>query len=206
MEHSPTIGEIAKALGQFQYMVGTVNKDAINPFFKSKYASFENITTHIKDPLAKNKLTYSQFPDGDGLTTILMHESGEWIKATAKLTIKDMTPQGQGSAITYMKRYALSAALGIATDEDDDANAASAPKVAAKPAPKPITKPKEDARTQAEKDRIFALLTHLDLPRATLTECEKSVLEATNLDLVPINYDRIGEVLAELLAAQDAAK
>ena len=202
MEHSPTIVEIAKALGQFQYMVGTVNKDAINPFFKSKYASFENITTHIKDPLAKNKLTYSQFPDGDGLTTILMHESGEWIKATAKLTIKDMTPQGQGSAITYMKRYALSAALGIATDEDDDANIASAPKVAAKPAPKP----KEDARTLAEKDRIFTLLKHLDLPRATLAECEKSVLEATNLDLIPINYDRIGEVLAELLEAKDKAE
>lgn len=204
MEHSPTIGEIAKALGQFQYMVGTVNKDAINPFFKSKYASFENITTHIKDPLAKNKLTYSQFPDGDGLTTILMHESGEWIKATAKLTIKDMTPQGQGSAITYMKRYALSAALGIATDEDDDANSASAPKAAAKPAPKPT--PKLDQKTQSEKDRIFNQLRLLDLPRATLAECEKSVLEATNLDLVPINYDRIGDVLEELLDAKDAAQ
>ncbi len=194
MQQSPTIGEIAKALGQFHYQVGPISKDAINPFFKSKYASFENITTHIKDPLAKNKLTYSQFPDADGLTTILMHESGEWIAATAKLTIKDQTPQGQGSAITYMRRYAPAAALGLATEDDDDGNAASAPKVA----PRAVSAPKEDTKTLAAKDRIMALLERLDMPRTTAAECKQSVKDAVNLDLTQNNYDRIGDALAAL--------
>jgi hypothetical protein len=66
-----------------------------------------------------------QIPDGNGLTTIIMHDSGEWIRATATLTLDKQTPQGQGSAITYMRRYALSAALGIATEDDDGGNEAS---------------------------------------------------------------------------------
>src|SRR4051794_39738370 len=132
MTQSISITELAKALGKFQAEVEHVTKDSTNPFFKSKYASLENVISTVRPHLAKHGLSFAQFPDEDGLTTTLMHSSGNWIAAHAKLVIKDMTPQGHGSAITYLRRYALSAVLGIATEEDDDGNEASKP--AAKPA------------------------------------------------------------------------
>ncbi len=129
MEQSQTIGELAKALAEFQSKVGSVGKDSVNPFFKSKYATLENIVSTIKEPLSKVGLAYSQLPTGENqIATILMHTSGEWIKATITMHPAKNDPQGQGSAITYMRRYALSSLLGIVTDEDDDGNEASKPK------------------------------------------------------------------------------
>jgi hypothetical protein len=126
MEKSESIKNIASALTKFQNEVKAVTKDGKNPFFKSSYATLGNIINTITTPLVKNGLSYSQLPSGEnGLTTILMHSSGEYIYDTVKMTPKDNTPQGQGSAITYMRRYALSALLGLSTDEDDDGNAAS---------------------------------------------------------------------------------
>src|SRR5687768_15786841 len=127
MEKSESIKELATALIGFQANVENVKKDGQNPYFKSKYATLENILDTVKPTPKDFDLSFSQFPDGDGLTTILMHSSGEYLKATAHMTPKDNSPQGQGSAITYMRRYALSAVLGIATEEDDDGNAASQP-------------------------------------------------------------------------------
>jgi hypothetical protein len=128
MEKSESIKNIASALALFQSEVEAVTKDAENPFFKSKYATLENVIATIKPLLAKNALSYAQFPDGDGLYTILMHTSGEWMGAHASLELKNRTPQDQGSAITYMRRYALSGMLGLSTEEDDDGNTASKPK------------------------------------------------------------------------------
>src|SRR5690606_30331183 len=73
--------------------------------------------------LKKHGLAFSQFVDDGGLTTILLHESGEWIEARTSFDgISYSTAQELGSAITYLRRYALTAALGIAADEDDDGN------------------------------------------------------------------------------------
>jgi hypothetical protein len=126
MNKSESIKEIAGALAKFRADITTLTKDADNPFFKSKYASLDNIIEHIKDPLDVAGLSYTQFPDGGGLTTILMHaESGEWIEATYAVPLQKQDPQGAGSALTYMRRYALGAILGLATEVDDDANSAS---------------------------------------------------------------------------------
>ncbi len=62
--------------------------------------------------------------DAGSLTTMLMHESGEWISATQPLLLAKADPQGQGSAITYARRYGLMSMLGIVAEDDDDANAA----------------------------------------------------------------------------------
>lgn len=132
MNKSESIKELATALSAFQGEVENVSKDGTNPFFKSKYATLENVISTVKPILAKHGLSYAQFPSFEGLATVLMHKSGEWISEDAKITIKDHTPQGQGSAITYMRRYALSSVLGIATEEDDDGNAASKPTEAPK--------------------------------------------------------------------------
>lgn len=128
MQKSDSIKELATALAKFQGMMKPVAKDASNPFFKSKYASLSAIIEDTKEPLVKCGLSYAQFPDEqDGLTTMLMHTSGEWISATYNISPVDRKPQSLGSAITYARRYALQSILGLQVD-DDDGNEASKPK------------------------------------------------------------------------------
>ena len=126
MKQSESIKNIAKALITFQLKVGKINKDSQNPFFKSKYASLSNIIEHIQIPLGESGLSIAQFPDDTGITSILMHESGEYIQATYTMPVARINdPQAVGSAITYARRYALGSILGLNIDEDDDANKAS---------------------------------------------------------------------------------
>ncbi len=134
MEKSESIKELATALCNFQGAVETIRKGSINPFFKSKYASLSDILEVIKEPLTANGLSFVQFPKGNhGLDTMLMHNSGEWISESYEMKpIKD-DPQGAGSVITYQRRYALGAILGLQIDEDDDANKASTPEVKQEP-------------------------------------------------------------------------
>lgn len=123
--------ELAKALCKAQSEMGGASKDAANPFFKSKYADLSSVMRVIKEPFANNGLSFVQFPlcDGQsaGVETILMHESGEWLKSEYLMPLVKKDPQGAGSAITYAKRYALQAMCGIPS-EDDDGNLASTSK------------------------------------------------------------------------------
>lgn len=129
MNKSDSIKELAKALQVFHEKVGAVKKDADNPFFKSKYATLDNTLETVKEPLKEAGLSFAQFPSGEnGLSTILMHESGEWIEDTFTIPLAKNDPQGAGSALTYMRRYALGAILGLATETDDDGNSASKPR------------------------------------------------------------------------------
>ena len=194
--------EIAKALGAFQAEVETIKKDASNPFFKSKYASLENIVEGVRKPLKKNGLSFSQFPTGeDSLTTILMHISGEWMKATVKMNPKEHTPQGQGSAITYMRRYALSAVLGIVTDEDDDGNAASAPTRPTTPVTKPPVAPKAPVNSPklVLKSKINELVKELGIPNMTKDNAKTIIKSLTDQELIEENYPKIHDRLAALV-------
>ena len=126
MKKSESIKQLASALAVFHIKVDVIKKDAKNPFFKSTYASLSNILDAIKIPLAESDLSFSQHPMGEnGLSTILMHKSGEWIGSYFTMKPVKNDPQGIGSCITYMRRYALAAILGLNIDEDDDGNAAS---------------------------------------------------------------------------------
>jgi hypothetical protein len=127
MEKSSSLKNIAAALISFHEKVDKIPKDAKNPFFKSTYASLSNILESIKKPLIESGLTVCQFPSGDhGLDTIIIHaESGEFLQSDYIMKPAKDDPQGIGSAITYQRRYALAAALGLNIDDDDDGNAAS---------------------------------------------------------------------------------
>jgi len=190
MEKSETIKELIIALTAFQSEVKNVKKDGQNPFFRSSYATLENTIATIKPILAKHGLCYSQFPTGENeLSTMLMHISGEWLMAKAKMNPKDATPQGQGSAITYLRRYALSSVLGIATEDDDDGAAASG-----------TIKYKHP--TKIDNRAIFQLLCDggwVDPQTAKKEECEEAVKHMTDLDLIPKNFIAIHEKLKALL-------
>lgn len=129
MERSDQITELFKALQLFHSKVGKIKKDAANPFFKSNYASLSNILDSIEQPLQEAGLIFTQLPEGEScLNTILAHaESGQFISSTYCIKPVKNDPQALGSAITYGRRYALGAILGLNIEEDDDGNAASKP-------------------------------------------------------------------------------
>ena len=131
--------KLVEALVGFHAEVGTIRKDSTNPFFGSKYASLSTILSQVLPVLTKHGLTIIQLPSGTGLTTTLAHTSGQYISQTMDLMPVKADPQAQGSAITYARRYAVSAVLSLNVDEDDDGNAATAQATAsatAQPAPK----------------------------------------------------------------------
>lgn len=125
---SESINELAGALSKAQSVMESALKDATNPFFKSKYADLSSVWNACKKPLTDNGLCIVQQLGGDvdqvTMTTILMHSSGQWIKSTAKAIPAKKDAQSIGSTATYLRRYGLSALVGICT-EDDDGNAGS---------------------------------------------------------------------------------
>jgi hypothetical protein len=141
-DQSPTLGKLAAALAKAQRAIKGAAKDKVNPHFKSKYADLASIWDACREPLAANELAVMQrVSSGKGtviITTQLVHSSGEWVKDRLEVPVAQATAQGQGSAITYGRRYSLAALVGVAADEDDDGNAASGHKpTQAAPQPKP---------------------------------------------------------------------
>lgn len=199
MEKSQSIKEIATALSKFQQEVKSIKKDAVNPFFKSKYATLDNILDEIKPLLAKNGLAFTQFPAGENeLVTILMHTSGEYLEASVKMNPKDNTPQGQGGAITYMRRYALSAVLGLATDDDDDGNRATLPNGDQMTQRKPVTTPKQESLSQPQIKKIFAMLTNVGKDQDWLeTKMNKPVEQFTKQEASAV-IERLEKMELEL--------
>lgn len=142
METSEQIKSIGAALGVFHTKVAKIAKTDNNPFFKSKYAGLPSILEAIQKPLEESNLVFTQHPDGGNLTTMLIHtESGEFFRSSYSMNPVKTDPQSIGSAITYARRYALGAILGLNIDEDDDGNKASQPTPKAQaPHPSPTHK------------------------------------------------------------------
>lgn len=141
MDRSESIMKLTEALSKAQGMMGAAIKDSQNPFFHASYADLASCWDACREPLSKNGLAVIQRPEiVDGklrLATILAHISGEWISGEYPIEpmrqVKDKgweasgDPQSMGSAVTYARRYSLSAMVGIAS-EDDDGNAATGKK------------------------------------------------------------------------------
>lgn len=127
-EQSAEIDKLAGALAKAQGKITGALKDSSNPFFKSKYADLAACWDACRAQLSDNGLSVIQLTDVDDtgvlVVTTLAHESGQWIRGKLRMMPKDATPQGIGSAITYARRYALAAIVGLA-QVDDDGNAAS---------------------------------------------------------------------------------
>lgn len=148
---SEQINELIGALSKANAVIENASLNKINPHFKSKYADLAAILDAVRKPLAQQGVVVSQITEiRDGglvLVTTLAHTSGQWIRSEYPLPAAGR-PQEMGSAMTYAKRYSLSAIVGIAADEDDDAEGAEHGKqridatgMAAKPKPTPVAAP-----------------------------------------------------------------
>jgi hypothetical protein len=143
MKHSESIKQIAPALVRAQAEIGVVVANSKNPFFNSTYANLDVCWDALKGPLQKEGIALIQtlgFIPGAGptLITTLLHSSGEYISGEQPVCAAKDDPQGVGSAITYARRYGLSAILAL-VQVDDDAegamNDARKPKEGGSPGP-----------------------------------------------------------------------
>jgi len=147
---SPTISVICKALSLAQGQMSFAKKDTENEFFKKPYADLASCWEACRKPLSDNGLSVSQVQDENFLITILMHESGEWIRSRTKISMSEgkNAMQAYGSALTYARRYALSAIVGISQDDDDANSAGDSSTIGKKPTPqqKPPTTTQQGQR------------------------------------------------------------
>ena len=122
MNQSESILELSKALSKAQGEMGAAIKGSSNPFFKSKYADLGSVIEAIRPAFTANNLSYVHFPisgrEGAGVTTRLMHSSGEWLEGEFLIPCKE-DAHGIGSAITYARRYALQSVAGVPAEDDD---------------------------------------------------------------------------------------
>ena len=123
MKQSESIAALAKALCAAQSEMGAAVKGKENTFFKATYADLGSVIKAIKEPFTNNELSYIQFPCsndvGIGVTTRLMHSSGEWLESEFFLPIVKRDPQASGAAITYARRYSLQSVSGIPVSDSD---------------------------------------------------------------------------------------
>lgn len=130
MNHSETISKIAAALCKVQGNLSGAKKDSKNPYFKSNYADLESVWDACRQLLHENELavtqTTSMIEEKPYLITTLIHSSGEWINSILPLYLPRFDSQTLGSALTYARRYALAAIVGV-VQTDDDGNAATRP-------------------------------------------------------------------------------
>lgn len=178
MKSSESINELASALCNAQGQMGGAVKDSANPFFKSSYADLTSVIKAIKQPFADNGLSYTQFPvsneNGVGVSTRLMHISGQWLEMDYTLPTVKKDPQASGSAITYARRYALQSIAGIPT-ADDDAESAML---------------RGDHKKKITEDEIIAIKKLLD---ETGADSEKFCkwLKVNSVDqILAVHYDR----------------
>jgi len=120
---SENLNELFFALAKAQGQIQPACKDKSNPFFKSKYADLSSVWDACRDALSENGLSVVQFPqnkpEGLYLISILGHSSGQWMKSEVHIPLAKNDPQSIGSAITYFRRYSLSALVGVAPEDDD---------------------------------------------------------------------------------------
>jgi antitoxin component of MazEF toxin-antitoxin module len=132
---SPTVAAIFEALAAVQAKIDNVTQDrevevpikdkatgGIKGKYKFRYATLAGILHHIRDAMTENGVWYTQFIRGGEMVTRLFHKSGEWIDG-GNLQLPDFKggPQDIGSIVSYFKRYSLTMALGLAAEEDNDA-------------------------------------------------------------------------------------
>lgn len=183
-----------EALLATQKDLPAIQRDAINPHFRNKYISLDSLMPKVLPIMNENGLILIQAPsflhgvNGEivpALTTTIVHASGEKVETVMPLLLDKQNSQGQGSAITYARRYALLSMLGLVADQDDDGQ--SAAEEQGKPEPASAEEVEvlvglllEEGRSQAAIDEVFGKVKERNrnvLPKSYVTDSTARVTE-----------------------------
>lgn len=210
---SDSVAALAAALAKAQGAMSHASKDAQNPHFKSRYADLAAVWSAVREPLSANGLSVVQtVAQGDGtvgVRSLLLHASGEWISSLLEMPVAQKTPQGYGSALTYARRYALAALVGIAQD-DDDAEAATRPSAPVLPPAQKRTPISREAAPPAAPPKPAAATPDDDpVERALIAIAEAQTTEdlqpLTKL-VVQLGVAKVAEVRQAFAARQKALR
>lgn len=194
MKTSETVTKIADGLLVVQNEIKGMRPDATNPFFKNKYITLDGILEYIRPILTNAGIIVMQNAHGEGeyaeVTTTLLHISGEYIQTdTLKVRPTKNDAQQMGSAITYAKRYQLSALLGISSEIDDDGNKAT------HGTDKPVAK--GGTLSAAQIKRFYTLASIAGINESTARE---TVKKKYGVEPIQMNRDQYNEVCKSLEA------
>jgi hypothetical protein len=187
MSNEPTT--LHAALVAAQAEMPALQRDKINPAFRSQYLSLEGLLEGVLPILNKHGLAVAQFPtfvphEGElvpALRTVLIHgATGATLEDTMLLMLAKRDPQGQGSGITYAKRYALCALLGISADADDDGNAATG-----RAAQRQTRTPAKAVITEAKRQELFAKVRDLQIASSRAKEIIKTAAGVDDSAKIP---------------------
>lgn len=174
MEQSQEINELTEALVALQAELKPVALDSVNPFFKSKYASLHSVWEMVRPMLKKHGLAIIQSPDTLedklGVTTILSHKSGQWVRAFFGMTPSKSDPQEAGKICTYFRRYALGGFLGIVTEEDTDGEVGQHKKDKSNGQTTQSNGETIQPRSEAQAKKLYAMCKEADLDVKGFTE------------------------------------
>lgn len=201
---SESITKITQALLKVQKQIKFAVIDTDNAYYKSRYASLGSVVDACKEALNSNGIVFIQgassnkdLPKMVCVTTRLLHESGEYIEDTIGVPYVQDTPQAYGSSLTYARRYALSALLGIVSDEDDDGNVGSGLE------PKTPQKAQAKKPTKIEKQKILGNLavkagckSSDDFKQLMIGLINRSVTKSSEMDDSELDF-AIGELEKE---------
>lgn len=208
---------LAQALLAFQAEGVKLQKTAINPHFKNRYIGLDALIADVLPVLNKCGLVVLQMPcvaDGlPSLTTRIVHAaSGEQVEATMPLLLSKTDPQAQGAGLTYARRYALMAFLGLVADEDTDGRTPAPRSAAGTAAPKRVqpeeatvapAAPANGIRviTEPQKDRLYAIAGKHKVPKV---ESKRIILEVAGVDSslkIPMDkYEAVVEAIEKWVA------
>lgn len=169
MERSKNIERLAGALARAQGKFEAVKRSGVNPRFRS-YATLDDVIAAVREPLSSEAIAYTQLIGQDelgySLTTMLIHESGQFLSETMRVIPENLVSgagkkvrndlQELGSAVTYTKRYMLSSMLGVNSEFDDDGNASGQLRNGKRQAPPPQSaqaKAAQEQKALAEQER-----------------------------------------------------
>lgn len=163
---STDITQLAKAMLQVQKELAPVTKDALNPYTRSKYATLNAIMEVCKPVLLSHGIWLTQItvpsePGTVALLTKLTHaETGQYQAALTVLPLQKMDSQSAGAALTYSRRYGLSALLGLVTEDDDDAESTKLPPRPTRPMPssQPQAQPQVQSQEQPDLPQIAGVV------------------------------------------------
>ena len=195
MRTSEQINEIATALSKTQAKLEDAVKDSTNPHYKSDYATLSSVLEAVRKPLSENGLCIIQTTDYDEdriiLTTMLCHSSGQWLSSKTPLLMSKQDMQGLGSALSYARRYALAAIVGI-SQKDDDGEAVAG--LGHSPAPKGLPTPQKPSEGQLK--RLYAIVSASGWTDLKVKEQMYDLFKIeSSKDLTLMQYNKLCELI-----------